>query len=234
MSKQTHIFATRSDLESGLRDFEAKIDVKYVRCDLYYGPVYEQYLSLLDWSDLGKNMTGDHISGPQFLVVPRGCKINIQPVPQVAASSERGSKGLGDSRGWTIDSTGSAPKHTASLHQYLTGLERDSGVPDRESVGRVRYAVNQMLNADSVTFLPGGIYKQEKVLVCGHIGTISDSAISRNLYRAFVSYITKGFEKIGSYRVGPEAVCLMSDGYRMVTIGISSPAEYDLCRLVIR
>jgi hypothetical protein len=230
MSKQTHIFATRSDLESGLRKFEAKTDLKYARCDLYYGPVYEQYLSLLDWADLGKNTTGDHISGPQFLVVPRDRKINIESVPQVVGCD----LGTGGSPAWTIDSTGCLPKHAAPLHQYLTELEGDSGLADRESAGQVRYAVSQRLNPDSLTFLPGGIYKQEKILVCGHIGTISDSEISRTLYKSFVSHLTRDFEKIGSYRVGPEAVRLMNEGYRMVTIGITSPAAYDLYRSVAR
>ena len=69
MSKQTHIFATHSDLEPGLKEFESKNKVKYARCDLYYGPIYEQYLSLLDWTDLGRNTTGDHVRGPRFLIV---------------------------------------------------------------------------------------------------------------------------------------------------------------------
>lgn len=233
MSKQTHIFATRSDLQGGLRNFEAKMDVKYVRCDLYHGPVYEQYLSLLDWADLGQNITGDHISGSQFLVIPRDLKINVEPVPQVVGS-ELDSGDLGVSPAWKIDSAGSFPKHAAPLHQYLTELERGSGPTGREPAGDVRYAVSQRLNSDSLSFLPGGIYNQEKVLVCGHIGTISDSEISRTLYKSFVSHVTKGFEKIGSYRVGPEAVRLMSEGYRMVTISISSPAAYDLCRSIAR
>jgi hypothetical protein len=90
--------------------------------------------------------------------------------------------------------------------------------------------VSQKLNPDSITFLPGGIYKEEKILVCGHIGTIFNSAVSRSLYKAFVITVTKGFQKIGSYRVGPEASRLMDNGYRMVTIGITSPPAYDLRR----
>ena len=228
MAKQTHIFATRLDIESGLRKFEAKMDVKYARCDLYYGPVYEQYLSLLDWMDLGTNTTGDHISGPQFLVVPRASKIYLESVPQIAGGWD--SRQLRDSPAWTIDRTGHVSKHAVPLHQNLAELERLSGVADLQPAGQVRYAVNQRLNPDSLTFLPGGIYKQEEVLVCGHIGTISDSEISRNLYKSFVLHVTKDFEKIGGYRVGPEAARLMNEGYRMVTIGITSPAAYDLCR----
>ncbi len=39
-----------------------------------------------------------------------------------------------------------------------------------------------------------------------------------------------GFEKIGTYRIGPEAARMMDEGYRMVTIEIASPGAYDLRR----
>jgi hypothetical protein len=86
-SKQIHIFATRSDLEQGLRVFEAEVGVKYVRCDLYYGPTFEQYFSLLDWEGLGSNNTGDHITGPCFLALKRDVQVNAEAVPQNATPS---------------------------------------------------------------------------------------------------------------------------------------------------
>jgi hypothetical protein len=185
-SKQIHIFATRSDLEQGLRVFEAEVGVKYVRCDLYYGPTFEQYFSLLDWEGLGSNNTGDHITGPCFLALKRDVQVNAEAVPQNATPSA--------------------------------------------AVGKVRYDVNQKLNPDSVSFLPGGIFNDQRVLVCGHIGTASGSPISLSLYKTFVKAITKGFEKVGAYRVGRKAASLMHEGYRMVTIGINSPRKYDLAR----
>jgi hypothetical protein len=100
----------------------------------------------------------------------------------------------------------------------------------RQTGGGVRYALDQLRNPDSVTFLPGGIYGDNRILVCGHIGTASESDISIVLYKAFTRAVTKGFEKVGAYRVGPEASRLMEQGYRMVTIGVTSPAEYDLRR----
>lgn len=222
MSKQTHIFATRSDLEPGLRRFEATKEVKYARCDLYYGPVYEQYLSLLEWSNLGKNTTGDHMSGSRFLVVPRNCKINVEVVPQVQLSGGK----LPRQKAWRVTSSGELSGVGVSLDKYLGDLE---GIPDQQPEN-TRYNVSQKLNADSVVFSPGGIYNDERVLVCGHIGTISTSAAAQDLYRVLVKTLTAGFEKIGNYRVGPEAARMMDEGYRMVTIGISSPAAYDLRR----
>jgi hypothetical protein len=83
-SKQIHILATRSDLEPGLRVFEAQSGVKYVRRALYYGPTFEQYFSLLNWEGLGKNKTGQHITGPCFLVLKRDVQVNVETVPQVS------------------------------------------------------------------------------------------------------------------------------------------------------
>lgn len=129
---------------------------------------------------------------------------------------------------WVVDSTGGLSKTPVSLSQYLSELEgaQASGQVD----ATVRYNVSQKLNLDSITFSPGGIYKSERVLICGHIGTVSTSAVAHDLYKTFVRAVTKGFEKIGGYRVGPEAARLMDEGYRMVTIGISSPPAYDLRR----
>jgi hypothetical protein len=184
-SKQVHIFATRSDLEPGLRVFESKSAVKYVRRDLYHGPTFEQYVTLLDWAGLGKNNTGEHMTGPCFLVLKRDVPVNVETVPQHATPA---------------------------------------------AVEKVRYDVSQKLNPNSVSFLPGGIFDDHKVLICGHIGTASESSISLSLYKTFVNAITKGFQKVGAYQVGREAANLMDQGYRMVTIGINSPREYDLVR----
>jgi hypothetical protein len=50
------------------------------------------------------------------------------------------------------------------------------------------------------------------------------------LYRAFAPELLRGFEKIKAYRAGPEAVRLLAEGWRLVTISARSPAGYDLRR----
>ena len=177
-SKQTHIFATRSDLVPGLRKAESELGIQYARCGRYSGPQIEQYASLIEWEELGRNTTGDHMSGPQFLVTPAAQKINLEPIP---------------------------------------------------SSGGV-WSLSQKMNPDSIVFLPGGVYKDQPAIIAGHIGTIWESSAASSLYKGFVKAITKGFEKIGSYYVGPEAAGLMSQSYRMVTIGLGSPTIYDLKR----
>jgi hypothetical protein len=100
-------------------------------------------------------------------------------------------------------------------------------VPQRN--GGVMYAVDQGSNPGSIAFWPGGLYKDES-LVCGHIGTVSESSESVELYDAFTRALLKGFTKVKSYQVGPEALRLLDEGRRLVTIGVRSPAEYDLRR----
>jgi hypothetical protein len=132
---------------------------------------------------------------------------------------------------------GGALSRVASLDEYLSELERKTAESETDapaSVGEVWYDVSQKLNPESVSFLPGGIFDDHRVLICGHIGTASESSISLSLYRAFTKVITKGFEKVREYRIGPEAASLMDEGYRMVTIGINSPLKCDLVRGNVR
>jgi hypothetical protein len=93
--------------------------------------------------------------------------------------------------------------------------------------GGVLYFLNQMQNATSIAFWPGGLY-EERNLICGHINTASANKESLDLFRDFSRTVTKGFQRIGSYFVGPKALVLMSQGVRMVTISVKSPSEYDL------
>ena len=226
--KQVHIFGTRSDLELGLKRFESEVEVKYARCDLYFGSTYEQYLSLLEWKYLGKNTTGSHITGPRFLIVPRNCEIHLEPMPQITSNHTIGQGTFAQQKALIVDNAGAVSPAPIAFDQYLSELEEASS--SKSPPASVRYNLSQKLNPDSITFLPGGIYTGEKVLVCGHIGTICTSTVAQDLYRKFVMAVTRGFERIGSYRVGPEARRLMDEGYRMVTIAISSPVAYDLRR----
>ncbi len=210
--------------------------VKYARCDLYYGPTFEQLLSLLHWDGLGRNTSGDHTTGARFLVAKRDYEIKVKEVPQVGEHG-RSAVGPGLKKVLICDETGAISKSSLSLDRYLSDLEEKSGlkgdieaVPTLQSAGSIRYEVGPDQNPDGIIFAPGGIYNSQKVLVCGHIGTLMNSRESLDLYNSFVRAVTEGFQAIGSYRVGPEAVRLMDEGYRLVTIGLASPPEYDLRR----
>jgi hypothetical protein len=229
-SKQTHIFATRLDLVPGLSRVEIDLGVKYARCGTYAGIVFEQYSSLLEWDDLGKNTTGNHLSGAQFLVVPKSQKINLESPPGAGVSDLRSPQST-SSRAVMVGRAGKISASSLSLEEALSSVEDSRGDDVAEKPARyATYVLSQKLNPDSIVFIPGGIYSEQPALVAGHIGTISDSVASLGLYKAFNKAILKNFEKIRSYHVGPEAADLMQRGYRMVTISIGSSPIYDLQR----
>jgi hypothetical protein len=215
-----------------LSSVEADLEVKYARCGTYAGTVFEQYSSLVEWDGLGKNTTGNHLSGAQFLVVPKSQKINVEP-PGAGASDLR-SPQLAFSRAVMVDRAGKISPSSLSLEEALSSVEDSRADDIAEKPARsASYVLSQKMNPDSIVFIPGGIYNEQSVLVTGHIGTISDSVASLGLYKAFNKAILKNLEKIGSYHVGPEAADLMQRGYRMATISIGSSPVYDLQKALI-
>src|SRR5437764_1018216 len=95
MSTQKHIFATRSDLQPGLKTIESQIRLKYVARFLYStnskgvlilvphkSPDFETYESLLNVDRLGINLTGQHHSGDDYLVVERDNDIRLRSALQ--------------------------------------------------------------------------------------------------------------------------------------------------------
>lgn len=174
---QTHFFATRADLEQGLRLIESTRPLIYALRRLYKTPDYESYDSLLTLDRLGTNISGQHNLGDDFLIIERTNDVRIRSVIQRA--------------------------------------------------GGIHYFVDQEFNPKSICFAPGGIYA-ERNLISGRTGTVSGDPDSIELYKRFTKALTKGFKKIGNYKVGPEALSLMNQGVRMVTMGVDEPPEYDL------
>ena len=110
-------------------------------------------------------------------------------------------------------------------------LVADSSTPinsDRFVIktGEIRYAVDQLLNPDTVTFQHGGLY-DDNIFLYGSVGTASDSEASVKLYRLFSSALAKAFVKVQAAYVGPEALAMLRRGCRL-TIGAQSPSKFDL------
>ena len=116
----------------------------------------------------------------------------------------------------------------AGCHQYLatpsTASIRLREVPQVR--GGIRYTFDQATTPDSVEITPGGFYRPE-VLLYGRVATISTTAFSKQVYRAFASAIAAQFVRIRAFYVGPQAAELFYRGFRL-TIGADSPPEYDL------
>ncbi|RKR09271.1 hypothetical protein C8C83_0891 [Flavobacterium sp. 90] len=97
-------------------------------------------------------------------------------------------------------------------------------VPQRK--GGVKYAVDQLINEESIIIEPGGVFKND-IFVAGRIGTVKDDAFSKELYNLFFSLIKRRFTKIGNCYVGKTAKEKLDSGWRFV-LNDSSPKEYDL------
>jgi hypothetical protein len=131
-----------------------------------------------------------------------------------------------------LDRLGTSSSGQHNLGDDFLIVERNNDIRIRSVIqreGGIHYFVDQEFNPKSICFRPGGIYERNN-LVSGRIGTASDDSDSLELYKTFAKAVTKGFKKVGNYKVGPEALILMNQGMRMVTMGVDEPPEYDLKR----
>ncbi len=92
--------------------------------------------------------------------------------------------------------------------------------------GKVHYFIHQGNNKDSIVFWPSGLY-DNSYLICGDVGTISDTATSKMLYNCFC----RAIKKICKERSGgiwySENVKNMQN-VRLITININEMPIYDL------
>jgi hypothetical protein len=122
------------------------------------------------------------------------------------------------------------PKHPTSVanSEYLVSPQgatvRVEDVPQRR--GGVLYAVDQLLNQDTIHFGPGGRY-QDDVFLYGRIGTASESPMSKGLYDFFTRPFRQRFKRTGAFFLGPEAIDFARRGVRLA-LSASTPPEFDL------
>jgi hypothetical protein len=95
-----------------------------------------------------------------------------------------------------------------------------------QSIGGTRYAIDQLMNVDSVMFRHGGS-PMPGVLLAGRVGTCTDTEASKKLFGSIANAMGKTFVKIKASWVGPEARELLVAGWRL-TQSADSPREYDL------
>jgi hypothetical protein len=106
----------------------------------------------------------------------------------------------------------------------------ESIIANKESlkplIGVNRYAIDQLMNPDTISFAAGGIWKDE-ILLHGGIGTASQTEVSLSHFKRFQAALRKSFTKVRAFYVGPEALDLLKSGMRL-TISAQSPREFDL------
>ncbi len=144
--------------------------------------------------------------------------------------------GLFDSRAPTefiagagLPNLGLAPSGDAVHEPAFLVISRDSAVvveevPQRK--GGLKFAIDQHHNPDSTVFQPGGLH-EDNVLIAGGIATIGATPAALALHQLMVREVTKGFRRVQSYWLGPEALALFQAGARL-TAGVRRPELYDL------
>jgi hypothetical protein len=95
--------------------------------------------------------------------------------------------------------------------------------------GGTKYAIgSQKINPKTIVFRPGGVFN-ERCVIAGQAGTISEEPTSLALLQLFSKEIKRQFDKIKSFFVGKEAGELLDKGWRL-TSSVKSPPLYDLTR----
>lgn len=123
----------------------------------------------------------------------------------------------------------SKSKSVIAATRFLV-LDRDLDIIVRtipQQDGSAYHSVEYDDHPDAVAFMPGGLF-DERRLIQGSISTSNQTTLSSARYTRFLRKVTKGFTKVYSYWVGPEALAMFNSGARLIRIGIDEPVEYDL------
>src|SRR4029077_6577782 len=81
-SKQIHLFATRHDLEPGIRSIEARRPLKYALCGTSPSADARIWCSVLDVENLGKALKGNQSLCERYLVLQGDAELRIRSVAQ--------------------------------------------------------------------------------------------------------------------------------------------------------
>jgi hypothetical protein len=95
-----------------------------------------------------------------------------------------------------------------------------------QKAGGVIFGIDQSCNENTIVLRPSGRHGNN-IILCGMIGTASQDVASRILYDFVGKQFRRNFKKEREFFVGREAFDLCNAGVRL-TIGASSPAEFDL------
>lgn len=94
--------------------------------------------------------------------------------------------------------------------------------------GGIRYAIDQLINPQSVTIRPGGVFENSAV-ISGEVATCTNEPFSLDLMKLFARHIRRRFTRVRGNWVGKDAERLWNAGYRLTT-SVKRPKEYDLAR----
>jgi hypothetical protein len=196
MSKICYFYATKEDLLAVTGLFESGTRVKYVRFGTVTKLPPESFGTAAEIPNLGNANHPSAVGCHKFLVCD--AKEMIRP---------------------------RRLKTLTELDVNQTAFVVDER-PLMALIGVDRFAIDQLDNPDTITFTPGGVWKED-ILLHGGIGTASQSKTSEALMKRFRTIVKKAFVKVQAFYVGPQAFELLRRGKRL-TISAQSPQEFDL------
>jgi hypothetical protein len=196
-SHVAYFFATKDDLLPGLNAIESGNMLKYVLDRRYESRDVPCYNSAVDVPDFGL-VHGRR--SPCYLTMPRWNSVRLRRIVTVP----RGMR-----RDW---------RYQVAMCLAMVGISLPRG--------EVWYAVSNGWNPSSIVFAPGGLF-EERTLLSGEISTILMNKASVQLFLLFRTEILRGFSKIKSFYVGPEAQELLRKGFRL-TIDAQASRTLDL------
>ena len=112
---------------------------------------------------------------------------------------------------------------------YLVGRREELFVKHSilRNDGTQVFAIDQLMNPDTVTLTAGGW--RGDAIISGRIANGLSSPVNREYMSAYRKEVRKRFSRIGSYFVGAGAAAFLDSSGRL-TPALQSPARYDLSR----
>jgi hypothetical protein len=133
-------------------------------------------------------------------------------------------------RGADLPSLGRATSESASTSQSFLICEAGVSVRVRPVAlrsGGTNYHIDQLINPDTITFTPGGLWRENIVLYGRLASATPHSECAKRVMSRFRDQMNKLFVRVKTYYVGPSAVLLLKAGKRL-TIAEQSPNDFDL------
>jgi hypothetical protein len=104
-------------------------------------------------------------------------------------------------------------------------VPKPRAVPQRR--GGTKYVVDPTPHC--VILRCGGLHEATGALVAGELQQpLEPSRGAVEMYDVYATELLRGFQRVGLYWLGSEALRGFKAGQRLVTIGVRSPPEYDL------
>jgi len=142
-----------------------------------------------------------------------------------------------DDRDLTVyQSLADAPDFGRSLRGDVAGsaqyfLFRRGHLPKPRAVAQRRGGTKYVVDPtpDCVILRCGGLHEPTGALVAGELQQpLEPSGRAVEMFDVYSTELFRGFQRVGLYWLGPEALRGFRAAQRLVTIGVRSPREYDL------